>query len=396
MHKMSRRFVAAVAAGAAVFLSAGAAYAATITTPSSSPFAVPGDSNGNPLPFTVVATGFQAGQPVFAEQCDGLPPTAQGWDVTIDCDNGASNAPVLADATGKATFTAPGTREFDPVKGLQPTGGFACLAPNDPPLSPLPPGGDWTNCQLRISSNNTTATSDQAFITLTMPNAPVATTTTTTTVPTSTTLGSCSGIQFLGTLTPPLPGDGSVATGIVASLKTAKTGLVVWGPGFGGSITTTGAATCGFPNGVHPDATISAKLSGNATCNSASLDPTQYPLNGKLKISYAAKALSEQAYVRVAGFDPVPGPDVIALTGMDVKGSIPGATVSGEVFFDPVIKALATGEAGGPELKGQYYFDNNQIVHACGTAGGGSIGLIYGGDGTSLLGSAASGLSFSF
>jgi len=207
-------------------------------------------------------------------------------------------------------------------------------------------------------------------------------------------LGGCSGIQFLGTLTPPLPGDGSVALGIVASLKTAKSGLVVWGPGFGGSITTTGAGTCGFPNGVHTDATVGAKLTGNATCNSASLDPTQYPLNGKLKISYAAKSLSEQAFVRVAGFDPVPGPDVIAITGIDVKGSIPGATVSGEVFFDPVIKALANGEAGGPELKGQYYFDNSQIVAPCGTPGGGSIGLIYGGDGASLLGSPAAGLSF--
>ena len=207
-------------------------------------------------------------------------------------------------------------------------------------------------------------------------------------------LGGCTGVQFLATITPPAPGDGSVALGAVASLKTAKSGLVVWGPGFGTSVTTTGSATCAFPNGVHTDATVGAKLSGNLSCNTASTDPTQYPLNGKMKISYAAKALSEQAYVRMAGYDPVPGPDVVAIVGIDVKGSIPGATVSAEEFFDPVLKSLVGGEQGGPELKGQYYFDNAQIVAPCGAPGGTPVGLIYGGDGPSLLGSVASGMSF--
>jgi hypothetical protein len=141
---------------------------------------------------------------------------------------------------------------------------------------------------------------------------------------------------------------------------------------------------------------VSSKLSGVTSCDSASTDPTQYPLNGKLKLLYALKTLSTQAYVRVTGFDPVPGPDVIALTGIVTKGGGVGATVSGEVFFDPVIKALANGEGGGPELKGQYYFDNSQIAAACGTAGSSAIGLVYGGDGPSLLGSVASGLSLDF
>jgi len=207
-------------------------------------------------------------------------------------------------------------------------------------------------------------------------------------------LGSCSGVQFLGTLTPPLPADGSVAVGIVAKLKTAKAGLVVWGPGFGSQLTTTGAATCTFPDGTFSDVTVGAKLSGNATCVSGSTDPTQYPLNGKLKLTYDTKLFNQQAYVRVAGFDPVPGPDVIAITGIATKGTMPGATLSGETFFDPVIKAATNNEGGGPELKNQYYFDNSQIVAACGTPGSNAIGLIYGGDGTSLLGSVASGLSF--
>jgi len=211
---------------------------------------------------------------------------------------------------------------------------------------------------------------------------------------TGTNLGSCSGLQFLGTLTPPLQGNGNV-TATTASLKTAKAGLVVYGPGFATNLTTTGRATCQFPGGSGTDATIGAKLSGAATCVQGSTDPNQYPLNGKLKVTYANKTLSEQAYIRVAGFDTSAGPDIMAIIGIDTKGSAPGATVSGEVFFDPVIKALTNGEHGGPELKGQYYFDNNQIANPCGSGpSGGSIGLIYGGDGTSLLGSTASGLSW--
>jgi len=173
MRRHWRRVGAVVAVSATFVLGlAGVAVASTITTPTGNPFVVPGDVNGNPLSFTVVASGFAIGQLVYVEQCDGTPHTAPGWDVTINCDNGASNAPVIADASGVATFTSPGTREFDPVKGLQPTGGFACLAPNDPPSNPVPPGGDWTDCQLRVSTNNTAPTSDQAFLTLQMPDTP--------------------------------------------------------------------------------------------------------------------------------------------------------------------------------------------------------------------------------
>ena len=95
---------------------------------------------------------------------------------------------------------------------------------------------------------------------------------------------------------------------------------------------------CGFVQhrcGPFNDVSVGAKLAGVASCDSANLDPSQYPLNGKLKLSYVAKTLSTQAYIRVAGFDPVPGPDVIALTGIVVKGGGVGATVSGEVGFDP-------------------------------------------------------------
>ena len=71
-------------------------------------------------------------------------------------------------------------------------------------------------------------------------------------------------------------------------------------------LTTTGAGTCQIGAGLFTDVTVGAKLSGVASCDSASVDPSLYPLNGKLKLSYAAKTLSTQAYVRIAGFDPFP------------------------------------------------------------------------------------------
>jgi hypothetical protein len=213
-------------------------------------------------------------------------------------------------------------------------------------------------------------------------------------------IASCTNIQFIGTLTPPLNHDGG-AHATVASLKTAKPATVVYGPGFLTHVTTgmTGAdCTFGIPTPTpvtFHDGQIGAKMAGVASCNPASTDPSQYPLNGKMKIAYNAKALSEQVYMRVAGFDTVPGPDVIAVTGIDVKGQMPGASVTGETFFDPVIKALVNGQDGGPELKNQYYFDNSQIAAACGNPGSSDIATIYGGSGSSLLGSdAGPGLSF--
>jgi hypothetical protein len=102
-----------------------------------------------------------------------------------------------------------------------------------------------------------------------------------------------------------------------------------------------------------------------------------------------------QGYLRVAGFDPVPGPDVINVTGILTKGNAPGATINGEVAFDPVKKAAANGEGGGPELKGQYYFDNAQVGNPCGASPTGTpVALVAGGDGLSLLGSVASGITF--
>ena len=164
-----------------------AAFAVTsITTPGTQPFVVPGNASGDPVAFTVVAHGFTVGQSVLAEQCDGVPPSNKFWDVTIDCDLGLSNSAVTTDANQNATFPA-GDRnhEFKPFKGASPQQLFNCLSPLEAdPQNGLP---SFTNCQLRVSSNNSVATSDQVFLALKLPEAIAATTTTSTVPPTTTT-----------------------------------------------------------------------------------------------------------------------------------------------------------------------------------------------------------------
>jgi hypothetical protein len=243
----------------------------------------------------------------------------------------------------------------------------------------------------------------------------------------------CGGFFFFGTLTPPLQGNGA-PTATVAAMKEAKPGIVVWLPAFGAALNPVAGAsmtvpgpdlgTCGgnFIN----DSTMSvgAKLGGVASCVPNYAGPnaaTQYPLNGKLSIANSAKTAKEQVYIRVAGFDTSAGPDIISITGIDVKGSMVGASVSGEVGFDPVVKALVNtpGVLPGPDglygppidagssadntvatvLKNQYYFDNNQAPPGtCGTTTpnptGQPIGLIFGTDTTTLLGSNGVPLTF--
>jgi hypothetical protein len=146
----------------------GAAFAGTITTPSTNPFAVPGDSTGNPQPFTVVGSGFAPNTNIFAIICDGTPSTTPGWDPTLNCDNLTAPAPVASSSTGVATFSATDPNAaIHPFKGASPNLMFNCIAPGDAqPTNGLP---TFTNCQVRISSNNASSTSDQTFLTMTLP-----------------------------------------------------------------------------------------------------------------------------------------------------------------------------------------------------------------------------------
>jgi hypothetical protein len=167
-------------------LGAGVAVAATITAPTGNPFVVPGDASGNPQPFTVSASGFTQDQLVYVEQCDGIPPTAQGWSPTANCDLGSSPAAAIASASGDVMFAgADPNHGFHPFKGVSPQGLFNCLSPHDPsPNNGLP---DFRNCKIRVSTNNAAITADQAFLNIQLPDTVATTTTTTTTSSSSST-----------------------------------------------------------------------------------------------------------------------------------------------------------------------------------------------------------------
>jgi hypothetical protein len=141
-----------------------------ISIPAANPFAAPGDPTAQPLPFTIVASGLTPGTQAFVEQCDGVAPSAIGWSPTIDCDLGSSPAPVTVDSGGNATFLASSvSHAFTPFKGLSPQSQFNCLASNDAGLTNGHP--NFTNCQVRVSSNNSFATPDQSFFTIALPNS---------------------------------------------------------------------------------------------------------------------------------------------------------------------------------------------------------------------------------
>ncbi len=166
-----RRLVGvAVLVAAALLIVGGVAFGATqITTPGTSPFAIPGDGAGNPLPIDVVATGYQAGQNVFIEQCDGVDPSTPAWSVAIDCDFGFSPSPAIADNNGTASFVGDGNN-FQAFKdGRDAQNKFNCIGPNDPPSN----NGktDYKTCRIRVASNASSATGDQTFLSITMPNA---------------------------------------------------------------------------------------------------------------------------------------------------------------------------------------------------------------------------------
>ncbi len=176
--------VAVVVLGGVLLLTALVAGATTITKPSG-PYAVAADAKGNPAPFVIVATGFPAGSNIFAEQCDGNPPTTPQWSPTINCDLGSAPPPAIADANGVVTFD--GQSMFQPVAGASPQHLFNCIAPGtSPPKNHLK---TYTNCKVRVSSNNSASTQDQTFLAITLPgpNAPRQAATTTTTPHTSST-----------------------------------------------------------------------------------------------------------------------------------------------------------------------------------------------------------------
>jgi hypothetical protein len=155
---------------AGTLLIAAPAFAGSISAPTGNPFAWPG-TNGDPNYVDVSFSGFTGIPNVYIEQCDGTDPvTTPGWDAAEHCDLGSSPAPVSPDGSGNGTFQASDSNHhFKPFKGESPSGLFICKAPGDPdPSNPnlLP---IFDNCKVRVSSNNTATTQDQAFLNITLP-----------------------------------------------------------------------------------------------------------------------------------------------------------------------------------------------------------------------------------
>jgi hypothetical protein len=153
-----------------IALSAGASAASTtITQPRGNPYHIALDGSAKPEPFTVTATGFRPGTLVYVEQCNDRAPGAENWAPTRDCDLGSSPAPVIVSGGGVATFAA-GDRNhsFHPFNGSSPQGLFNCLSSNE--VSPHNGMPDYRRCQVRVSTNNFAATTDQVFLPIVLEN----------------------------------------------------------------------------------------------------------------------------------------------------------------------------------------------------------------------------------
>src|SRR5690349_11894437 len=107
MRKGTRRVGAVVAAFALVAVTAATAFAVTITAPASNPFTTTRtNAAGDPDFFTVSASGFTAGDPVYIQQCDGVNPSVAGYSLNDHCDFASGNTPLNADGSGNASFLA--------------------------------------------------------------------------------------------------------------------------------------------------------------------------------------------------------------------------------------------------------------------------------------------------
>jgi hypothetical protein len=174
-----RAFGALVGASLAVFLMAGPASAGTISQPNTNPFqtspapatcptgAVCPTTYTFDASFTIVYAGFPARTNVFATMCDGLPPSTPGYDPNFDCDNGTTTPAAPSDVNGAGTFPAfDHNLGFYPVHGIAPSGNWSCVAPGEP--NPLPGFPFYTNCQLKVTVNQSLVNPGDALLTLTL------------------------------------------------------------------------------------------------------------------------------------------------------------------------------------------------------------------------------------
>ena len=175
MRNTTRLLVGAGALAAGSLIIAAPAMAATqFTSPAGSTYTATSytsaNANGQPNPWTVQASGFTAGQQVFAEFCDGVAPTTPNYDPAQHCDIGSSPAAAVADSSGVVTFASTdGNHHILPFLGDSQQSLFACIYPGQPVGAngyTGTSGTAYTNCQLRLSTNNTSVTSDQVYQTV--------------------------------------------------------------------------------------------------------------------------------------------------------------------------------------------------------------------------------------
>jgi hypothetical protein len=244
--------------------------------------------------------------------------------------------------------------------------------------------------------------------------------------------GTCENSVSLVKITTPTKGvglgdqtrDNVKAAGALAKDQTSK--LVVQGGGTCSGVTPHGDKHIPFPptgNNVVTGLTAKAQatvITGNASCaqgNDVPNDATAanaYTLHGKVTwtfnqtytdlITLAVKPYKMQAMISVLGFNPTPPGDSIDIGGIVLSGVNAGASVSGGVWFDPVIK---TGGASGYNTG--YELD---LASAAGCADDpasptppgsalddANIGIVLSGSGAatpSLLGTVRPGFSFDF
>jgi hypothetical protein len=174
---------------AAIALSAAPAFAGTITAPlcagavcsPGNPYQAITDVNasgvGTPRFFTITGTGYTPqGTNVTVEVCDGTPSTTPGWDPTINCDPGSVPAGALSDANGNVAFPATDLNlRLHLFDGISPSGSFNCVRADEPdPGNGLPTFGlpGTAPCQIRMSTNPTVTTTDQAFFSFALVHVP--------------------------------------------------------------------------------------------------------------------------------------------------------------------------------------------------------------------------------
>lgn len=133
-----------------------------IVEPSANPVVVQPAAGGKLQPFTIRVSGFQPGEQVYIEQCDGVAITDPHWTPTVDCDIGTSPAPVFTPSSGIVVFGKDDlNHRLVPFRGSSPQGEFSCFGATAQKGNP-----NFGTCKIRISTNNTQPTKDQLFLEL--------------------------------------------------------------------------------------------------------------------------------------------------------------------------------------------------------------------------------------